>query len=88
MTTKPIYPTEHFSFSEVMEDDVPASSTKNCSFTFKSRRGRGGRSAVVRKRGNSSDSSSSEDETSVVRAERKSFKNPLIQKSSGFKKRK
>ena len=88
MTTKPIYPTEHFSFSEVMEDNVPASSTKNCSFTFKSRRGRGGRSAVVRKRGNSSDSSSSEDETSVVRAERKSFKNPLIQKSSGFKKRK
>jgi len=43
---------------------------------------------MARKRANSSDSSSSEDETSVVRGVRNTFKNPMVQKSAGFKKRK
>jgi len=69
-----------------MDEDEGKSS--NCTFMFKSRRGRGGRSAMVRKRAISSDDSSSEDETTIVRAERTVVKNPLIQKSAGFKKRK
>jgi len=43
---------------------------------------------MARKRVNSSDSSSSEDETTVVRGVRNANKNPLVQKSGGFKKRK
>jgi len=65
-----------------------APSSTNCVFTFKKGRGRGGRSAMARKRVNSSESSSSEDETTVVRGVRNTFKNPLVQKSGGFKKRK
>jgi len=75
-----------------MDDDgeKPAAASSNCVFTFKSRRGRGGRGggAIARKRADTSDSSSSEDETTVIRGVRNTTKNPMVQKSGGFKKRK
>jgi len=71
------------------DDAQPSTASSNCTFTFKSRRGRGGRGGLMaRKRANSSESSSSEDETTVVRGVRNTVKNPMVQKSGGFKKRK
>jgi len=70
-----------------MSDEEKADGGKNCVFTFKRSRGRGGRGGVgQRKRFKSGTSSSSEDETSVVKQTKAVKTNPMVQKSHLFKK--